>query len=67
MRPFRFSPALPQTPAFTIGDGLILLGFATLLYAGRNRLERRRHATSSYLVNPDNGSVKHFRSASLFD
>jgi NitT/TauT family transport system permease protein len=34
MRPFRFSPALPQTPAFTIGDGLIVLGFATLLYAG---------------------------------
>lgn len=34
MRPFRFSPALPQTPAFTLGDGLILLGIATLLYAG---------------------------------
>ncbi|MFN8007413.1 MAG: ABC transporter permease subunit [Terriglobia bacterium] len=34
MRPFRFSPALPQNPAFTIGDGLILLGLATLLYAG---------------------------------
>ncbi len=34
MRRFRFSPALPQTPAFTLGDGLILLGLATLLYAG---------------------------------
>ncbi|NUM44479.1 MAG: ABC transporter permease subunit [Anaerolineales bacterium] len=34
MRPFRFSPALPQNPPFTIGDGLILLGIATLLYLG---------------------------------
>ncbi len=34
MRPFRFSPALPHTPAFTLGDGLILLLLATLLYAG---------------------------------
>ena len=34
MRQFRFSPALPETPAFTVGDGLILLGIATLLYAG---------------------------------
>lgn len=34
MRPFRFSPALPQTPPFTVGDGLILLGIATLLYVG---------------------------------
>jgi len=34
MRQFRFSPALPETPAFTIGDGLIVLGMATLLYAG---------------------------------
>jgi NitT/TauT family transport system permease protein len=34
MRQFRFSPALPQKPAFTIGDGLILLGLATLLYVG---------------------------------
>jgi len=31
MRQFRFSPALPQNPPFTIGDGLILLGLATLL------------------------------------
>jgi NitT/TauT family transport system ATP-binding protein len=28
MRRFRFSPALRQRPAFTIGDGLILLGIA---------------------------------------
>jgi NitT/TauT family transport system permease protein len=34
MRQFRFSPALPQTPPFTIGDGLIVLGIATLLYGG---------------------------------
>ena len=34
MRPFRYSPALPRTPPFTVGDGLILLGLASLLYAG---------------------------------
>lgn len=34
MRPFRFSPALPQNPPFTVGDGVILLGIATLLYIG---------------------------------
>lgn len=34
MRQFRFSPALPKTPAFTPGDGLILLGLVTILYAG---------------------------------
>lgn len=34
MRPFRFSPALPRTPALTLGDGLILLAITTLLYAG---------------------------------
>jgi len=34
MQKFRFSPALPQTPPFTVGDGLILLGLATLLYVG---------------------------------
>lgn len=34
MRRFRFSPALPQNPPFTFGDGLILLGLATLLYVG---------------------------------
>jgi NitT/TauT family transport system permease protein len=30
----RFSPALLRRPAFTAGDGLILLGIAALLYAG---------------------------------
>ncbi len=34
MRQFRFGPALPATPVFTVGDALILLGLATLLYAG---------------------------------
>ena len=34
MRRFRFSPALPQNPPFTLGDGLILLGLVTLLYLG---------------------------------
>ncbi len=34
MRSFRFSPALPRRPAFTAGDGLILLAVAALLYAG---------------------------------
>jgi len=34
MRPFRFSPALPQTPAFSPGDGLILLGLTAVLYMG---------------------------------
>jgi len=34
MRRFRFSPVLAQTPAFTAGDGLILLGVASLLYVG---------------------------------
>jgi hypothetical protein len=34
MRRFRFSPALPQTPAFTVGDGLIILGIAAFLYVG---------------------------------
>src|SRR5258708_20082440 len=34
MRRFRFSPALPQTPAFTLGDGLIILGIAAFLYVG---------------------------------
>jgi len=34
MRPFRFSPALPQTPAFSPGDGLILLGLTAVLYLG---------------------------------
>ena len=34
MRRFQFSPVLAQTPAFTAGDGLILLGVASLLYVG---------------------------------
>ncbi len=34
MRTFRFSPALPRTPAFAPGDGLILLALISLLYAG---------------------------------
>ncbi len=34
MRRFRFSPALPQTPAFTPGDGAILIAIAALVYAG---------------------------------
>ena len=34
MRRFRFSPALSQPPAFTPGDGLILLGIAAVLYLG---------------------------------
>ena len=34
MRKFRFSPVLPKTPPFTLGDGLILLGLTALLYVG---------------------------------
>src|SRR5260370_15219414 len=34
MRQFRFSPALPRTPALTVGDGLIILGIAAFLYIG---------------------------------
>ena len=34
MRQFHFSPALPDTSPFTIGDGLILLAAASGLYAG---------------------------------
>jgi NitT/TauT family transport system permease protein len=34
MRQFRFSPALPETPAFTIGDAVIVLGLAAFLYMG---------------------------------
>jgi NitT/TauT family transport system permease protein len=34
MRPFRYSPALPRTPPFTLGDGIILLALASLLFAG---------------------------------
>ncbi len=34
VRRFLYRPALLPRPAFTAGDGLILLGIATLLYAG---------------------------------
>jgi NitT/TauT family transport system permease protein len=34
MRQFRFSPALPERPAFTLGDAVIVLGIAAILYAG---------------------------------
>jgi len=34
VRQFRFSPALPETPAFTAGDVVIVLGLTTILYAG---------------------------------
>ena len=34
MRRLRFSPALPETPAFTLGDGIIVLGIAGVLYVG---------------------------------
>ena len=34
MRQFRFSPALPETPAFTVGDGVIVVGIAAFLYTG---------------------------------
>ncbi len=34
MKSFRFSPALPRTPAFAVGDGLIVLALISLLYVG---------------------------------
>jgi NitT/TauT family transport system permease protein len=34
MQRFRFSPALPERPTFTLGDVILILGIATLLYAG---------------------------------
>ncbi len=34
MRQFRFSPALPETPAFTAGDGVIVVAIMAFLYAG---------------------------------
>jgi NitT/TauT family transport system permease protein len=34
MRRFRFSPALIHPPAFTLGDGLIILGITAALYLG---------------------------------
>src|SRR5437870_6278637 len=33
MRQFRFSPALPENPTFTVGDAVILLAVTTILYA----------------------------------
>jgi len=33
MQTFRFSPALPRRPAFTVGDGVIILALTALLYA----------------------------------
>lgn len=49
MRRFRFSPALPPTPALTIADGFILLAFAALLYVGA-RLALR---TPAVITGPD--------------
>ncbi len=34
MRSFRFSPALTRRPPFTIGDGVVILSLAALLYVG---------------------------------
>ena len=34
MKQFYYKPAFPPKPAFTIGDGLILLGLAAILYGG---------------------------------
>src|SRR5215467_6654371 len=34
MRQFRFNPALPETPAFTAGDAIIVLGLTAMLYGG---------------------------------
>lgn len=34
MRPFRFSPVLPQTSPIAAGDAVILLGIVALLYGG---------------------------------
>jgi NitT/TauT family transport system permease protein len=34
MRQFRFSPALPERPAFAPGDAVIVLGIAAILYVG---------------------------------
>ncbi len=34
MRQFRFSPALSESPTFTAGDAVIVLGVTTILYAG---------------------------------
>jgi NitT/TauT family transport system permease protein len=34
MRSFRFSPALTRRPPFTVGDGVVILSLAALLYVG---------------------------------
>ena len=34
MRSFRFSPALTRRPPFTLGDGVVILSLAALLYVG---------------------------------
>jgi NitT/TauT family transport system permease protein len=34
MRQFHFTPALPETPALTVGDGVIVVAIAGLLYTG---------------------------------
>jgi NitT/TauT family transport system permease protein len=49
MRQFRFSPALPSTAPFTIGDGLILLAITTLVYAG----VRLAFHTPAVIAGPD--------------
>ena len=49
MRQFRFSPALPLTAPFTIGDGLILLAITTLVYAGA----RLAFHTPAVIAGPD--------------
>lgn len=49
MRQFRFSPTLPLTAPFTIGDGLILLAITTLVYAGA----RLAFRTPAVIAGPD--------------
>ena len=43
MRRFRFNFALPRTPTPTLGDGVIVLGIAAVLYAGM-RSTTTKHA-----------------------
>ncbi len=49
MRQFRFSPTLPLTAPFTVGDGLILLAITTLVYAGA----RLAFRTPAVIAGPD--------------
>jgi NitT/TauT family transport system permease protein len=49
MRQFRFSPALPETPSFTAGDGLIILLVTALLYAA----ERLAFDAPAIITGPD--------------